>query len=729
LTENALVAPLSARTALAGGSPMPLTEDGGRAASQDRLRDIIAVFRRRKLPFIAVFIFVLAAVMFFAMRQVHQYTASANLIVNSRTLNIQSKNDDVVPEAKGEDDAVNLEIQIIKSHEVRDRVFNALIRDPNLRFAEKLTLLPPDQAQTAALGAMDNNLAIERPGSTNVVKVSFTAPDPKLAAMIANEYASQYLAIKSDTLLGAARVADKSLRNELQSMRARVEEAEAAVAAYRRDNNLLSANGVTLTEQEQSVYKQQEATAQTTLAEERARLQTARSQLATGSKGDDVGEALGSSVVTQLRSQQSQASTKVASLRTRYGENHPDVIKAKRELEEVNRDIQSEIGRIMSNLEARVKVAEQRESAASGIAASSRGTLAANNEASVRLNELERRAEALRTNYAAMLQRQTLVASQSVVADSDARILSSALVPASPSKPNKKLIAVIGAMLAFVVASATVGALQMFDRTIVSSRQAEDGLGLPHLINSPSMRSVAERKDRNIEVVDYVVARPMSMVAETARSLLLAAESDGANLVSRYIGLTSAKPGEGKSTLAIWLARVSAMGGRKTLLIDGDVRRPSIARNMKLEAQVGFVDVLEGKVSLEDALIHDQSSGAWILPSVANAFRSGMLNSHEQMDKFFNSLSGQFDVVIIDTAPALAAVESRFLLSYVDNAIMVVRWNSTHLPAVRAALKRLFAIGIKPFGVVMTQVNMKAIGAYASDDVDHDYRSYYNYGA
>lgn len=717
------------RTAIAGHPAGSFAEETSKAVNQDRLRNVFAILRRRKVPFVAVFLFVLAGVMFFAMRQVHQYTASANLIVNSRTLNLKPKDDDVVPEAKAEDDAVNVELQIIKSHEVRDRVFAALSRNPNSHFSERLTLLPPDLARTAVLGAMDANLGIERPGSTNVLKISFTAPDPKLAAAVANEYANQYLAIKSDTLLGAAQVADKSLRSELQAMRARVEQAEAAVASYKRDNNLLSANGVTLTEQEQSVYKQQEATAQTSLAEERARLQTARAQLASGSKGDDVGEALGSSVVIQLRGQQSQANSKLASLRTRYGESHPEVVKAKQELDEVNRDIQSEIGRVISNLEARVRVAEKREAAASGIAASARGTLAVNNEASVRLNELERRAEALRTNYAAMLQRQTLVASQAVVADNDARILSSALVPGSPSKPNKKLIAVVGVLLAAVAASAAVGALQMFDRTIISSREAEDGLGIQHLINSPSLRSVAGRQDRDIKVVDYVVERPMSIVAETARSLLLAAENDGSNLVTRHIGLTSAKSDEGKSTLAIWLARVSAMGGRRTLLIDGDIRRPSIAKSMNLAARFGLVDVLEGRAALADALIHDEASGAWILPSIAGNFQSGHLNSHEQMNKFVNTLSGEFDMVIIDTAPALAAVESRFLLSYVDNAIIVVRWNSTHLPAVRAVLKRLYAIGVKPFGVVMSQVNMKAIGAYAYDDVDHDYRSYYNYGA
>lgn len=698
-------------------------------AQDDRLRRILSILRRRKLPFLAVFLFVLGGVVLYTFRQTPQYTATADLLVNARVLNVQAKDNSILPETTAEDAAVNTEVQILKSNGVGDRVIAALrARDP--QFAERMTGLPPGPGRPQALfDAVTGRMKVDRPGATNVLRISFTSPDPVLAAAVANEYARQYMLSKTDTRLAAARGADVGLRHELDLLRGRVESAEAAVAQYRRANGLLSADGVTLTEQEQSVYKQQEAAAQTALAEERSRLSTARSQLARGSKGDDVGEALSSPVISQLRGQRAQVSAQLAALEAKYRPQHPDVVKAKRELADVDAAIQAEISRVMSNLEARVQVAQQRENAASGIAGRARGTLAANEAASVKLNELERRAEALRTNYAAMLQRQTMVASQAVVAESDARILSSARPPEAPSFPNRKLNLALGTLLAGMLAACTVWLLHMFDRTIVSSREAEESLGLPHIVNIPSMQSIARKGEKHIPTADFVLERPLSMAAEATRSLLLDIEKDGGPAHTRVVGLTSARPGEGKSTLAVWLARVASASGRRTLLIDGDIRRPSIATTLGLSPSHGLLGVLAGTTGLREALIRDERSGLWVLPALRQAFAPGQMNSEEQLRTLMNRLDGVFDLVVIDTAPALAAVESRFLMDHVDHAILVVRWNHTPVPAVRSAIKRLVSIGVRPAGVVMTRVNMKAVGAFAYDDVDHEYRSYADYGA
>jgi len=708
---------------------MPLRMRSPVPPAGDRLRRIFSILRRRWLPFAAVFLFVLGGVVLFTLSRTPRYTATAALLVNSRLLNLEPKDNAVIPAATDEDNAVNAEIQMLQSNDVARRVITAMETGPLPHFAEDITELPPDRARLAVLDAVKGKMKVERPGTTNVLALSFTARDPAVAALVANEFARQYILAKSDTRLSAARTADAGLQRELALMRGRVEAAEAAVARYRRDNNLLSADGVTLTEQEQSLYKQQEANAQTALAEERARLNTARSQMAHGSRGDDVGEALGSPVVNQLRGQRALVSAKLAELEARYKPTHPDVVKAKHELADVDDAIQAEIGRVVSNLEARVQVARQRAGAASGIAGAARGTLATNAAASVKLNELERRADALRTNYAAMLQRQTAVASQAVVADDDARILSPALVPGRPSYPNRKLNVAIGGLLALLLAGLTVWLLHIFDRTLISSREAEEGLRLPHLVNIPSIRSIARRGERQIPPIDFVLDRPLSLIAEATRSLLLMIEKASGPQRTRIVGMTSAKPGEGKSTLSACLARVAAAGGRRTLLIDGDIRRPSIASMFGLSPTMGLLDVLSGKAMLKDVLMRDERSGAWILPALAQPFAHHQINSEEALRELLARLEDVFDLVIVDTAPALAATESRLLMGHVDHAIMVVRWNHTHLPVVRAAIKRLASIGVRPSGVVMTQVDMKAIAAYGYDDVDHEYHSYMNYGA
>ncbi|RYE99122.1 MAG: capsular biosynthesis protein, partial [Oxalobacteraceae bacterium] len=403
--------------------------------------------------------------------------------------------------------------------------------------------------------------------------------------------------------------------------------------------------------------------------------------------------------------------------------------RARDELAKVDGEIQAEIRRVMSNLEARVQVAGQRASAASGIASASRGELAANTSASVELNELERRADALRTNYNALLQRQTIVASQAIVADADARPLSPALPPEQPSSPNRKLDAALAVAIALLLAGGTVMVLQLFDQTLVSSREAEEALGLRHVVNVPALASIAAASDQGMAPIDYVVERPLSPLAEAMRSLLFAIENEGHGEQMRVVGITSARAGEGKSTTAACLARIAAISGRRTLLIDGDIRRPSIASIFGLSPQVGLTEVLAEEGQVRDALLRDERSGAYILPSLIQRFEHRHINSEANLHQLMQRIGQVFDIVIIDTAPSLAAVESRLLMNFVDQAFMVVRWKHTPVPIVRSALRRLASVRVRMSGIIMTQVNMKAVAAYAIDDVaiddvDHEYQTY-----
>ena len=689
----------------------------------EQLRRLLAVLRRRWMTFAGVFLLLMALATVLILRLPPRFAATSTLLVNSRVLNVQAKADDIVPVGSAEDAAVNSEIQIVQSADVGWRVI-AQAQAAFAGFPVGLTEAPAPQGPRAILDALRSRTRVDRPGSTNVLGVTVTAADPRLAAFLANAYAQQYLAVKTGNRLDAARTADGSLRRELDVLRGRVEQAEAGVARYRRSHNLLSADGVTLTEQEQSVYKQQEAAAQTQLAEEHARLNTARSQLRRGSTGGDVGEALSSSVVNQLRGQRAAASAKLAQLDARYTPAHPEVIRARRELADIDGEIQGEIGRVMSNLEARVQVAQQRAGSASGIAGASRGELATNAAASVALNELERRADALRTNYAGLLQRQTAVASQAIVADSDARLLSAALVPERPSAPNRKLDLLLAACLAALLASGAVAAVHFFDQTIVSSRQLERALNVRHVVNVPSVASIAPRADREARPINFVVDQPLSMLTESMRSLLLSIDRAGAAADMQVVGITSARAGEGKSTIAACLARVAAISGRRTLLIDGDIRRPSIAKTFGFAPTSGLVEVLAEQARLKETVWRDERSGAWILPSLTQPYEHRHINSEANLQTLMRQLAEVFDLVIIDTAPSLAAVESRLLMNFVDQTYMVVRWNHTPIPLIRSAIARLASIGIAPTGVIMSQVDMRAVAAYAVDDVDYEYQSY-----
>jgi len=708
----------------------PLRQDSAPVDRSGEVRRVLAILRRRWMAFAAVFLFIVFMVGLYTLRQTPLFTATANLIVNSRVVNLAPKDKEVVASAPTDDSAVDSEIQILKSPAVTNRVVEDLQLYRRPEFAIEVKQLPRDDA-IAAIGAkLRKQLVIDRPGGTNVLAITFSATDPVLSAHVANSVARQYLAVKANTRVQAAQLAESGLGKELNLLRAKLETAEQEVASYRAANNLLSSDGVTLTEQEIALYKQQDTQARVTLAEEQARLDTARSQLARGSRGDDVGEALNSQVVEQLRGKRAEVSVKLAELLARYRPGHPDVVKAQRQLDDIDGAIQAEIGRVVSNLEARVSVARQRAGTVGSISNGARGQLAANNAAAVGLNELERKVEAYRSNYAAMLERQNAVSTQALISDDDARLFSPALVPQQPDFPNKTLNLLLGALVGLVAGSLTVWLLHFFDRTMVTSRDVEDKLDILHVANLPEVASIAARGDRDISPIDFVVARPTTPLAEAVRGLRLHIENwDTEGQGGQVVGLTSASPGEGKSTLAVMLARVSALAGRRTLLIDGDLRRPSIARLLNLQPEADLEDVLSGRVWLDKACVLDERSGAWILPTIDRPFKPEEIVGREVMEVLLLEARRRFDLIIIDAAPALAAVDARALLQYVDAVLMVVRWNVTRLPMIRAALKKLRPLGIEPAGIVLSRVNMKALAAYGVGDVDYHYQAYANYGS
>jgi capsular exopolysaccharide synthesis family protein len=309
------------------------------------------------------------------------------------------------------------------------------------------------------------------------------------------------------------------------------------------------------------------------------------------------------------------------------------------------------------------------------------------------------------------------------VADEDARVISPAVLPLKPSSPNRILMALIGFVLAGISAVGLVWLLEAMERKFVTSSDVENKLGLPHIANIPETKSIARGEEKRIAAIDYAVERPLSLYAESLRAIRLSLLRDGRGQMVTA-GITSSRPNEGKTTMAISLARVSAMAGGRTLLIDGDVRRPSVAGALGLAPKVGLVEVLRGQVPIMEALMRDEATGAMVLPVAAMSETAHDLFDPSRLQKLLAALEGHFELVIFDSAPALAIADTRLLLRQVDNVLMIVRWNDTPRQTAAAALKRMRALDIEPLGAVTTRVNMRALAAYGHGDIDRDYAAY-----
>lgn len=710
------------------------------------LRRLYNIFLRRLRLFGAVALLIFLAAVLVTLQQTPKYTATANVMLDTRKERVTNV-EEVLSGLPADSSVVDTEVEVLKSRQLGERVvkalkleedpeFNGLIRKPSGLGALKamvvgtpaptrLTGIAAQKQHERIVDAVLSGLSVKRAGLTYVINVSYESETPAKAATIANKFAELYLLEQMEAKFDATQQATRWLNTRLDELRGQVLADEAAVQQFKIANNLLSASGTNLTEQEISNYNQTLSQARAQVAEDQARLNTARRQLAGGSSGDDVGEALSSPVIQQLRAQRAQVSGQVADLQGRYGERHPEMLKAKRQLSDIDAQIEQEIQRIISNLEARASVSQQRAAALAGSLGGARGTLAANNRAMVRLNELQRTAEASRTLYESYLNRFKETSTQQGIEQSDARIVSKAKIPTGQSSPKVALNLALGLLLALGAGVGAVVLAEMLDAGLATAEDVERRLETSYLGAIPLLSSVAE--DGKVAPIDYVVAKPLSSFSEALRNLRTSILYSRLGEPVKLVAVTSALPGEGKTTTSICLARAAALQGARTIIVDCDLRRRTVNRLLGAEPKAGLLEVLNGEATLDQAIVRDRDTGAHFLPLAKSAFTPKDVFGTVAMDRLLNELQAQYDFVVLDTAPLLPVADTRVLAPKADAVVFLARWRKTPQHAIEAAFRLLQGTGANLAGVALTQVDMKQQTRYGYGDPGYYYAEYKKY--
>lgn len=721
------------------------------AANALDLRRWVLALRRRLRLLGAVALAVFVATLLLTLQAVPKYTAFASVVLDTRKERI-TNSQQVLSDLPSDSGAVDTEVEVLRSGQLAERVtralnldedpeFNPALREPKgLAGVEagikglfssaaprkpRLSALQLQKMHESVVGNVQNHLSVQRVGLTYVIRIGYESENPAKAALIANKFAELYLLEQLEAKFEATQQATRWLNNQLESLRQQVLRDEAAVQQYKIANNLLSASGTTLTEQEISSYSQNLATARAQLAEDEARLSAARIQLNRPSSEGDVGEALNSSLIAGLRSQRAQVSAQLAELQGRYGERHPEMLKAKRQLADIDAQIQAELRSIIANLDTKVRVSRERVNAMGGSLGGARGTLAANNRAMVKLNELQRTAEASRTIYESYLNRYKETSTQEGIGTSDARIVTKAKVPGAPSSPNLSRNLMLGLILALGAGFGAVVLAEMLDSGLATAEDVERRLNTAYLGSIPLLSSVADGAADS--PVDYVVAKPLSSFSESFRSLQAAILHARLGEPVKVVAITSALPGEGKTTSAVCLARSTALQGRKVIILDCDLRRRTVNRLLQEDPQSGLLEVLSGEATLQQAISVDAASGAHVLPVAASKFTPRDVFGSVAMDKLLADLRNRYDLVILDTAPVLPVADTRVLAQKADLLVMLARWRKTPEAAIEAAFRLLDTTGVKVGGVVLTQVDMKQQAKYGYGDPGYYYAEYKKY--
>jgi exopolysaccharide transport family protein len=726
------------------------------------LARLLSIFRRWLWLFVLVMVVALSLGAYLTFSRIPTYTATGSIVVDLRKQNLINNNiNQVLSDLPEDPSVVDTEVEMLRSYALAQKVVNALglQDDPdfqpdttppswleiaqNWTFGALRSLLqpaddtPPDPAlerEVARQTVVQNvwtGLSVTRSGTTNLIYVSYDLYDPVKAAKIANAFMNEFLDMGLDLKFGATRRVSTWLSNRLSGLRNEVQKAEAAVAQYRAQHDLLSTQGATLTEQEVSGLDQQLALARAEQAEADARLSTARAQLAHGSTGEDVTATLDSPVIQGIRAQITTVSQSLAELENRYGPKYPDLVKAKQQRADLERQLHAEIKRILSNLESQATVAHHRTDSISKSLDGLRTQLANNNDASVHLNELERNAESAKTLYEAFLERYKQTSTLEGMADADERIVSSAAVPIVPSAPKPLLNMVLALALGILGGLGAVLLAEALSTSVLTAEDIERDVQRPCLASIPRLgarwRHPLRRRSPS-RALRLIEQAPASAFAEGLRALRNALRFSRTTDAAQVVAISSPLPREGKTTVAICLAAIAARSGARAVVVDCDLRRRGLSKAVARRSQRGLIDVLQGRATIEEALVHDRVHGVYYLPITRSAKAALDILTSQAMDNLMIGLRDRFDFVVLDTPPVLPVADATVVSTKADVTVLMARWRKTPHGALKAAVKIMYSAGVPIAGVALNGVNQRQQAKFGYGDPGfyfNHYKAYY----
>ncbi len=737
--------------------PNALTPSSGMAALAPEADTLdfaaaIEVARRRYGVFLIVFILTLALATVLILNQRPAFTATAGVMMDPRQLQLLQSN--VSPNVSADQslstEAVATQVALIQSRSMAEQVVDQLhldkdpefgVQDPGLRndivrgvlglfgAAPVAPVLSPEDKRAATVADVMSHLDAQRLGYTYVITISYTNPSPDRAAEITNTFANVYVQQSLQTKSDANRQASGYLNSRVRELSNQAAADATAVQQYKIAHNLLGAEGATLTQQEISNLNQQVAAARAEAASDQARLDTARAQVSKGSSGDDVGAVLGSPVVETLRSQRAQVSGQLAELNSRYGPRYPDVLKAQQQLQDLDVQINAEIQRVISNMQATAQVSARRLASLEGTLSQSRGTLATDTKSVAGLVELQQKATASQTLYDNYLARFKEIMTSAGTEQSDARIVSEAQIPNRPSSPRFLLDGALALIVAGVFGFIAGVIAELLDHSFGNGLEIERRVHAPCIGSIPLLTSVA--KGARQPPVEYIVANPFSVFAESFRNLKVSilqsnvrsSAQDGPRPAGgTIVAVTSPLTGEGKTTTSVCLGETSSLQGARTLVVDCDLRRRSLQKFVDRGPKAGLVEVVHGDVLLEDAVVIDELTGVHYLPLSHGKLTATDIFGSVAMDDLLDQLRKRYDFIILDTAPLLALADARILAAKCDAVILLCSWRKTSEDALKSAIRLLRAAGAPLAGISLTRVDVRKQAAHGYGDSAYYYR-------
>ncbi len=668
----------------------------------DVIRLGITLWRGRWIVLLAALAAVAASLLYIIYVATPIYTSSTVVSLQSRNEQIVDF-ENVLSGLAGDQASINTEVEVLKSRGLieklvvelgleQDPEFNIYLEDEPfwspgaiLRTITGAAAEPPPTAQRVRDKTMEQlleALSISNVRQSYVFQITVRTTDPDKSALIANSLANLYIQDQIGVKFEATEQATVWLTERVDQLEVSLARAENAVKEFNTLTDLVSPEALEALNRQLKEFRDRLAglsAAETGLSKRVTELETAGG---TKERARMVAIADDAALAQMLSRLDPDAEAQTAAFDNRYEQI---VQRARIELERNRAQSRTLTGSI-AQLERQVQ---------------------AQSVDLLRLEQLEREAEASRQIYLYFLTRLKETAVQQGIQQPDSRLLSRAVVPEFPSAPRKALVLVIFAVLGAMLGGAIVILRELRSQAFRTPQQMESETGVAVLGQIPRAPSSRRRK-----ILDYIRTKPTSAMVEAVRNMRTSILLSSVDKQPKVIMMTSSVPGEGKTTLSLSLAQNLASMGKKVLIIEGDIRRRTFGEFFDLKDKLGLVSAVVEDLPLDEVIYHEDQLGVDILIGEKTQTNAADFFSSERFARFLDSVRKSYDYIIIDTPPVLVVPDARVIGQLADVVIYVVLWDSTTRTQVKQGIGSFGVVNVPVTGLVLSQIDPKGMKSY-----------------
>ncbi len=580
----------------------------------------------------------------------------------------------------------------------------------------------------AAAKRLTPSLSFSNDGRSYVIAISAVAGGPDLAASIANAYANAFIARRRQQQAVLTDQADVWLRTHLARLRADVLTADNAAQQQRQGGQLTSLRGQTLLGQSLSEMNSQLIVASSELAQKRSTLLELEEASRSGIGADASAPVLASPIIQGLLEREGTLAAAQAEFQTRLGSANNELIANAAQLARVRVQLRVEINKAVASVRGEVDALEARCTSLQGSVQDLQLQVGKQGIADIRLQDLERDAASARSRYDEAALRLEQIHVEAAMQRADVQLVVEASAPEFPSFPRVRMI-VTGTFLAMLGVGAVLAhGMELLSRVFKTPEQVEEQTGVrvlglfPRLLSARNKPQGALAADPNLREAEALQAVFAGLIGGRHHD-----EAAG----GRVLMVTSALPGEGKTSFSVALGRAAAARGLAVVVVDCDLRCSSMrshfppSRQQAMTAAPDLARLAEPNAEFADLVI-DPVGGLHVLVTRAPSDNPHAILASAGLPRALEQLRATYDVVIIDTPPVLAVPDVLAVAPMADDVVMLVRWRHSPRAAVNAALRALRRGHIQVNGIVLSKVDLRRL-ARANTDSSYYAKLYPSY--